>query len=189
MLVVDDVFDAFNVVVGDYPVGGHELVGDDGGHCVFLLVVSWGLGFFFLVPVVSSVVFCCLVFNSFDVFGGCGDCHSLVVVLGVVSAWLVCLVGGVVGCCSMVGVAGLLGVVCLCGWWLVGGARWLSPGVVLLVGWGVLGVGLVGLRGRLVFGSGWVAFAPGWSVPLVGWIVVGGGYVAAGWLLDVSRRA
>lgn len=84
---MDDVFDAFNVVVGDYPVGGHELVGDDGGHCVFLLVVSWGLGFFFLVPVVSSVVFCCLVFNSFGVFGGCGVGHSF--------GWVVC---GVVGC-------------------------------------------------------------------------------------------
>lgn len=87
VLVVDDVFDAFNVVVGDYPVGGHELVGDDGGHCMFLLVVSWGLGSFFLVPVVSSVVFCCLVFNSFGVFGGCGVGHSF--------GWVV---WGVFGC-------------------------------------------------------------------------------------------
>lgn len=87
VLVVDDVFDSLNVVVGDDSCLGHELVGDDGGHCVFLLVVSWGLGSFFLVPVVSSVVFCCLVFNSFGVFGGCGVGHSF--------GWVVC---GVVGC-------------------------------------------------------------------------------------------
>lgn len=48
VLVVDDVFDALNVVVGDDSCLGHELGGDDGGHCVFLLVVSWGLGFFSL---------------------------------------------------------------------------------------------------------------------------------------------
>lgn len=57
-------------------------------------------------------------------------------------------------------------------WWLVGVARWLSPGVVLLVGCDVLRVGLVGLRGRLVFGSRWRGSCRG------GWraVDVGGGW-------------
>lgn len=136
-------------------------------------------------------------------------CHSLVVVLGVVSAWVVCLVGGC-GWLLFDGwrLAGLLGVVCLCGWWLFGSGR-LVPGVWLdgwlLVGWGCVGgwfllMGLVvslviaggglvgwvgcswfGLRGRLVFGSGRLAGLLAWLAGGRCWRGVG----YSGWLDSV----
>lgn len=120
-------------------------------------------------------------------------CHSLVVVLGVVSAWVVCLVGGR-GWLLFDGwrLAGLMGVVCLCGWWLFGSRR-LVPGVWLdgwlLAVWRVrccwFLVGVAWMVVPVVDGvlagcrRGWSCWLGGVFLGLgcaVGWFLVAGGW-------------